>query len=146
MRNDTAIFIAIKGNQRVFNGYGAQETCDMLCGALIHPCMPVYQLCVDDVLWDRFRAAVINYQQDRFSLLGDGRFTYVSSDRPFGMNNDAHRRFLAHVACYRREHVFADQACIDQLQKFDLLNPSAVIQPTGFATGNSIVLACLKIY
>jgi len=52
MRNDMAIFLAIKGNQQVFNGYGVQETCDMLCGALIHPCMPVYQLCVDDVLWN----------------------------------------------------------------------------------------------
>ena len=30
MRNDMAIFLTIKGNQQVFNGYGAQETCDML--------------------------------------------------------------------------------------------------------------------
>jgi len=60
------------------------------------------------------------------------------------MKNDVHRCFLAHVTCYRREHVFADQTCIDQLHKFDLLNPSTVIQPPGFATGNSIALLCLK--
>ena len=108
--------------------------------------MPVYQICIDDLLWDRFCEAVINYQCDRFNILSNGQFSYVSSDHPFVMKNDGHRCFLAHVSCYHWEYVFADQTCIDQLHKLDLLNSSVVIQPTGFATCNSIVLACLKIY
>ncbi|KAF8954277.1 hypothetical protein BDZ97DRAFT_2081817 [Flammula alnicola] len=132
-QNSTAIFLAVKSNQKVFNGYGAQETCDMLCSVFIHPCMPVYQICADESLWKRFKQGVLDYQCDRLKLLETGSFPHVSGPRPFQMNHNAHDRFMAHVLCYRTRYVFADQLMLDGLHSRDLLNPHAIIQPTGTA-------------
>lgn len=65
----TPVFLAVKANQRVFNGYGAQETSDMLFTAIIHPRMPVSLVCKDDDLWDRLYTRIVGYQKERIELL-----------------------------------------------------------------------------
>ncbi|KDR73757.1 hypothetical protein GALMADRAFT_212561 [Galerina marginata CBS 339.88] len=133
IESSTGIFLAVKGNQKVFNGYGAQETCDMLCSVLIQPCMPAYFVCVDDALWKRFRQGVIDYQLERLRLLSTKPFPYVSGSKPFRMNHDAHERFMKHVLCYRKQYVSVDQRILDAMHRRELLNPRAVIQSSGFA-------------
>jgi hypothetical protein len=61
-RNNNSIFCAVKSTQTVFNGYGRQETCDMLLKALIHPGMPAFAVCSDETVWARFKASVFSYQ------------------------------------------------------------------------------------
>ncbi|KDR76076.1 hypothetical protein GALMADRAFT_210772 [Galerina marginata CBS 339.88] len=100
--DSTAIFLAVKSNQKVFNGYGAQETCDMLSSVLIHPCMPAYQVCGDEQTWTRFKQGVLDYQIGRLDLLATGSLPLVSGQRPFRMNHDAHDCFMSHVMCYQR--------------------------------------------
>ncbi|TFK58102.1 hypothetical protein BDN72DRAFT_731871, partial [Pluteus cervinus] len=60
-QKDCPIFVAVKSNQLVFNGYGAQETCDMLLEAFILPTMPASMVCADDAVWSRFSQAVSTY-------------------------------------------------------------------------------------
>jgi hypothetical protein len=46
------LFIAVKSTQTVFNGYGAQETCNMLVEALIYPTMSTASVCSDEDIWN----------------------------------------------------------------------------------------------
>ncbi|KDR70587.1 hypothetical protein GALMADRAFT_214364 [Galerina marginata CBS 339.88] len=73
---------------------------------------------VDDALWKRFQQGVIDYQLERLRLLSTKPFPYVSGSKPFRMNHDAHKHFMKHVLCYRKQ---------------ELLNPRAVIQSSSFA-------------
>lgn len=136
LHDDTPIFLEVKNNQRVFNGYGAQEGCDMLCQALIHPCMPSYMICQDPVLFHRFYTAVIEYRKSRIALAHSGKFPLLSSARPFRFNKSAHKQFLQKVICSRRYHVGVDQGVLTQMHQLGLLNPNAVIQETGQAIGD----------
>lgn len=138
--DDTPIFLAIKNNQLVFNGYGAQETCDMLVSAAIHPCMPAYLICRSAHLFGILLQAVIQYDGSRHEsvdskLSPKGRLPYISSKRPFRMNEDGHRRFLALVKCYRRKHVAVHQQELTTFHSKGLLNPDATIQDDGVAIG-----------
>lgn len=146
-RDSTPIFVAIKSNQCVFNGYGAQETSDMLFTALIHPCMPVSLVCKDDQLWARLYSRVIGYQKERVELLEPmtpaegvrrtrGRlWHHVSSDLAFRMNADGHKRFIRGVLTYRRKAVNIDRQLMEQMMMMGLLNPNATIQDDGTAKG-----------
>lgn len=58
------IFQIVKTTQSVFNGYGAQETSDMLFAARIHPRMPCYLVCKDDELWKSFNHQAATYSQE----------------------------------------------------------------------------------
>jgi len=69
---DTPIFLEVKDNQRIFNGYGAQEACDMLVHALLHPCVPSYMIYQDPMLFDWFRDALISYHESRNDLVKSG--------------------------------------------------------------------------
>ena len=113
-KNDqTPIFIAVKSTQKVFNGYGAQETCDMLVEALVYPTMPTASLCSDEDIWTRFKNKVISYQKERVSIaLATGSSTmlpYVSSEQPFQFNIKGHNTCLSHVYAYRRSYVKVNQ-------------------------------------
>jgi len=134
-KSQTSIFLEVKSNQRVFNGYGAQETCDMLIQAMIHPCMPVFLVCSDVAVWQHFKDALISYQQGRITLFKDKPFPHVSSRHPFQLNRDEHARFMAHVLCYRRQHVSLDQHQLDMFHSMNLFNPYAVLQSDGKGKG-----------
>ena len=125
-KDNTPIFCAVKTTQTVFNGYGAQETCDMLVEALIHPSMPAFTVCSDDTVWARFSAAVFSYQKERIR---------ITTERPFRFNKDTHHRFLAHVIAYRRSHIKVTQDNLTRIQALELLNPCAIIQNNGSAVG-----------
>ena len=133
----TPIFSMVKSIQTVFNGYGAQETCDMLVEACIHPATPTVVVCRNDVVWGRFYAAVFSYQQERIRIVTavPSELRYVSGQRPFRFNKDAHHRFLAHVSAYRRTHVKVKQEALAKMQELGLLDPRAVIQDDGIAVG-----------
>lgn len=92
--NDTPIFLAVRSNQKVFNGYGAQETCDMLFHSLFSPLMPAHLVHSHPQLWERFKRAVIEYQANCIQIVEDKLFPFVSGPQPFFMNKDAHNRFL----------------------------------------------------
>lgn len=131
------IFNAVKSTQEVFNGYGAQETCDMLVEALIYPSMPTWAVCRDDEVWARFYAAVFSYQKERVRIATavPSELPYVSGQRPFRFDKDGHGRFLVHVAAYRRTHVKVNQDTLSKMQELCLLDASAVIQNNGRAVG-----------
>jgi len=135
--DDTPIFSAVKTNQEVFNGYGAQETSDMLFEALIHPAMSTFDICRDETVWARFKAAVFSYQKERIQLATatPSKLPYVSGPLPFRFDKDGHHRFLAHVSTYRRTHVKVTQERLSKIQALGLLIPSAIIQSNGVATG-----------
>ncbi len=136
-KNNTPIFCAVKATQTVFNGYGAQETCDMLVQALIHPFMSAFAVCNDDTVWARFSASVFSYQGERIRIISaaPSKLAFVSGSRPFRFNKDAHHRFLAHVIDYRRSHVKVTQDNLTRIQALGLLNSSAIIQNNGSAVG-----------
>ncbi|KAF9548078.1 hypothetical protein CPC08DRAFT_769318 [Agrocybe pediades] len=130
-RSMNSIFLEVKSEQDFFNGYGAQETCDMLIDAVIHPCMPIYYVCSDAAVWERFKNAVIGYQQGRVSLLDEKPFPHVSSDNPFIMNTDGHGRFMTKVYCYRRKQVRLVQSQLTAFHDLNLFHPRAVLQANG---------------
>ena len=69
VKNDqTPIFIAVKSTQMVFNGYGAQETCDMLVEALVYPTMRTASLCSNEDIWTHLKNKVISYQKKHVSV------------------------------------------------------------------------------
>jgi hypothetical protein len=127
----------VKTTQEVFNGYGAQETSDMLFEALIHPAMSTFDVCRDETVWTRFKAAVFSYQKERIwiATASPSKLPYVSGPLPFRFDKDGHHRFLAHVSTYRRSHVKVTQETLSKIQALGLLNPSAVIQSNGGAKG-----------
>jgi hypothetical protein len=145
VKNDQSpIFIAVKSTQTVFNGYGAQETCDMLVEALIYPTMPTVSVCSGEDIWKRFKDKVISYQKERVSIALTTRTSlmlpYVSNDRPFRFDIKGHNLFLSHVSAYRRSHVKVDQEELDKMQALGLLNPLAILQDDGraIASGESL--------
>jgi hypothetical protein len=84
MANQTAnratskpIFVAMKYSQDIFNGFGAQETADVLVSAFIHPMMPVHAICSDNNLWDFFLLRIKAYPKERLQCLFD--LPFVSS-------------------------------------------------------------------
>jgi hypothetical protein len=141
---DVPIFLEVKDNQHVFNGYGAQEACDMLVLACLHPCMPTFMVCRDSSLFTRLHDALIKYRTDRVRLIESKRLPLLSSERPFRFNSRAHKLFLQSVSCSRRYHVIVNQEALSQMHNLGLLNPDAVIQDSGFATGKSF--AFIVIY
>ena len=69
VKNDqTPIFIAVKSTQMVFNGSGAQETCDMLVEALVYLTMPTASLRSNEDIWTHFKNMVISYQKEHVSV------------------------------------------------------------------------------
>jgi hypothetical protein len=133
----TPVFLSVKNNQKVFNGYGAQETCDMLFQALISPCMPTFAVCHDPDIWHRFKASVFDYQDIRWSLVNSKPIIlpYVSSRRPFHFNRDGHNKFLRHVSTYRRQSVKVDRDTLAKINELNLLDSNATLQDNGRALG-----------
>jgi hypothetical protein len=93
------IFLHVKVNQRVFNGYGAQEACDMLSRTLIHPIMPSALVFKDEALFCRFQIAVITYQLDQLKLAIHPKLSLLSGPQPFHMNSAAHKLYLQNILC-----------------------------------------------
>ena len=87
--------------QKVLNGYGAQEICDMLVEALVYPTMPTASLCSNEDIWTRFKNKVISYQKEHVSIAlateSSTMLLYVSSEQPFQFNIKGHNIFLSHV-------------------------------------------------
>jgi hypothetical protein len=135
-RDYTPIFFSVKSNQAVFNGYGAQETCDMLFQAMLSPCMPTWAVCEDPSTWERFKTTIFEYQDTRLALVNSqpSILPYVSGRRPFHFNKDGHNRFLIHVSTYRRQFVRVHKDELAKINEFNLLNPSATLQNDGRAT------------
>lgn len=134
--NDEPIFLAVKSQQKVFNGYGAQEGCDALFHAFIHPGMPVTLVCRSDELWARFRRTIIDYQKILIQRLHSHPFLpYVSGPKAFRMNTNGHKNFIATVLCYRRKSIYADQQWLDRAHSMGLLDADAIIQDDGTALG-----------
>ena len=141
------IFLSVKDDQKVFNGYGAQETCDMLFQALLSPCIPTSAVCEDSQLWIRFKMAVFEYQEIRLALINStpSILPFVSGRRPFHFNKDGHNRFLTHVSTYRRKYVKVNKDQLKQINEYNLLNPNAILQDNGKAVGKLIVLCCVRL-
>lgn len=131
----TPIVVEVRNNQCVFNGYGAQESADMLFQALIHPVMPAHHICTNDSLFERFSQAVIQYRQDRHALVNHPRLPLLSSALPFVFKESAHRFFLQKVSCFSRYCVPVTQQTLDFLHQMQLLDPDAQIQSDGTAMG-----------
>jgi hypothetical protein len=135
--DQTPIFLSVKNNQKVFNGYGAQETCDMLFQALIYPSMPTFAVCQDPDVWHRFKTAVFDYQEIRLSLVNSKPLIlpFVSGRRSFRFNRDGHNKFLRHVSTYRRQFVKVDSDTLAKINEFNLLDFNATLQDNGTASG-----------
>ncbi|KAF7965872.1 hypothetical protein HWV62_41174 [Athelia sp. TMB] len=132
----TPIVVEVRNNQRVFNGYGAQESADMLFLALIHPVMPAHYICMDDKLFKRFSEAVVQYRQDRKALVSHPRLPLLSSALPFVFRESAHKFFLQKVSCFSRHRVAVTQQTLDILHDMGILDPDAQINPDGTAMVN----------
>lgn len=133
----TPIVVEVRNNQCVFNGYGAQESADMLFQALIHPVMPAHHICTNDLLFEHFSQAVIQYRQDQHTLINHPRLPLLSSAYPFIFRESAHRFFLQNISCFSRYHVPVTQQTLDILHQMQLVDPDAQIQPDGTAIGRS---------
>lgn len=133
------IWAEIKANQRVFNGYGSQEACDMLFLALIHPCMPCHLVCGDEI-YPRFFDAALTFHVDGTALMNSGKFPILSSESPFWFHLDSHQQFIRMcVLCYLRSEVFIEIAMYDKLKAMGLLDPNAVLQNSGKGKGKPFI-------
>ncbi|KAF8992974.1 hypothetical protein BDZ89DRAFT_1150802 [Hymenopellis radicata] len=130
----TAVFVAVKGNQAVNNGYGAQETTDMLWMARIHSCMPIYCIATNSELWDHFVHTHREYQLGRLHMLATTQLANVSGDGAFRFNEDAHIRFLRTVPIYRRATVRLERDTFLSVVEQNLLNPKATLCDNGTAS------------
>ena len=101
--------------------------------------MPTHLICEDSALWLRFKKAVLEYQSGRIRILQQDVFPYVSGVCPFHMKVDAHERFLKHVYCYRRMHVYVDQEMLSCIHKLGLLEPAKTIGNNGSAIGECFI-------
>ncbi|PPQ82908.1 hypothetical protein CVT24_007923 [Panaeolus cyanescens] len=136
-RTAKAIFISVKDTQTVFNGYGAQETTDMLFSALIMPVMPTYAVCSNEETWARFKKAVFLYQQERAHLMDCKtswtKLSYCSGDDPFRFLTSAHQHFLGHVSVFRRSWVKVPISMLEEAKKLGLFNWWATMENDGKA-------------
>ncbi|KAJ7020491.1 hypothetical protein C8F04DRAFT_1196534 [Mycena alexandri] len=130
----TSIFMAMKEDQSVFNGSGAQEATDQLLRAFISPQMPALYVCMHDTVWARFRKVFVEYDATRMALvLPDAKLPYVSGNSPFRMNNSGHTKYLHHIDSYRRKACTLNVDELKTAHDLGLFIPNAVIQPDGHA-------------
>ncbi|PPR07981.1 hypothetical protein CVT24_002693 [Panaeolus cyanescens] len=136
-RSEKPIFFSVKETQTVFNGYGAQETTDMLFWALIMPIMPTYAVCATGTTWERFKSAVFEYQQERTRLMdakcSESKLSYVSGDDPFRFQTSAHHHFAGHVSVFRRAWVKVPLNHLQKAKELGLFNWHATLEDTGQA-------------
>ncbi|KAJ3885488.1 hypothetical protein GG344DRAFT_82661 [Lentinula edodes] len=138
------IWTTMKERQDVFNGFGAQESCDALFLALIHPLMPVTLLCGSDLMWTRFRTTVIDQHIFRVQRvlspekIGAERLPYISCQSPFRMNTHGHKLYTAGIPCYRREFVKLSTEQLTLAHNIGLFNKDAVLGDDGVARVPSI--------
>ncbi len=130
----TAVFVAVKGNQAVNNGYSAQETTNMLWMARIHPCMPIYCIATNSELWDHFVYTHWEYQLGRLHMLATTQLTNVSGDGAFCFNEDAHIHFLRTVPIYCCATVRLKRDTFLSVVEQNLLNPKATLCDNGTAS------------
>ncbi|KAK7436536.1 fatty acid synthase alpha subunit Lsd1 [Stygiomarasmius scandens] len=132
--NYTPIWQVMKDTQDVFNGFGAQEACDALCAAHIHPRMPVTFICKNSVLWNRFQATVIEQHCSRVRRIQSKPILpYASKEMAFCMNTKGHNMYSQGILCYRREKVYVTQKWLDEAHAMGLLDPNAVLGEDGIA-------------
>ncbi|KAJ3554371.1 hypothetical protein NP233_g12435 [Leucocoprinus birnbaumii] len=136
LRDNDPLWLSIKSNQKVFNGYGAQETNDMITNVGLHPLLPVRLLCLDETLWKDFEREVVIYQQRRVDLVlkKGSRLSSTSGARPFEFKRNAHKQFMSYVTVYRRETFKASQEFLDMANARGLGNPAATITGARSAT------------
>ncbi|KAK7015890.1 fatty acid synthase alpha subunit Lsd1 [Paramarasmius palmivorus] len=136
----TPVWKVMKERQDVFNGFGAQESCDTLFEALIHPKMPVSYVCKHDEVWRRFHKAVIQDHLQRIASLKTAKLPCVSGRRkfPFSMNVDGHNRYLHTITCYRRNPVSFSVEKLTQAHALGLFNPDAVLGEDGVALTSTV--------
>ncbi|PPQ81188.1 hypothetical protein CVT24_009465, partial [Panaeolus cyanescens] len=134
---DKSIFLAVKNTQSVFNGYGAQETTDMLFQALIMPVMPTYAVCSYRPTWERFKKAVFEYQEERVRIMEaktvQTKLTYISGDDPFRFLTGAHQHFAGHVTVFRRAWVKVSKHQLEEAKQLGLFNWHGSMLNTGRA-------------
>lgn len=128
------IFIAIQNDQQAFNGYGGQETCDMLFQALLSPCIPASEVCRCEEAFQQLKNALQSYQLGRQNCLHTMHFPSVSGDTAFHMHHDGHSRFLRTVTCYKRRFVSVNDATLQAMHSRQLLS-SGMLQASGYALG-----------
>lgn len=136
----------MKERQDVFNGFGAQESCDCLFTALIHPLMPTVFVCKSNQLWARFRSTVIeqhNFRVDRVLNPKHLKLTplpYLSGPDPFRMNTNAHQLYTAGIPCYRRALVKVSVDRLTLAHSMGLFEKDAVLGEDGIAKGKDWLL------
>jgi hypothetical protein len=100
--------VNLQANQCVFNGYGAQEACNMIVLACFYPCMPTFMVCCDPSLFTSLHDALIKYPMDCMWLIKSKRLPLLSSERQFCFNSCAHKLYLQSVSCSHWYHVIGD--------------------------------------
>ncbi|MGH7238965.1 MAG: hypothetical protein ACREHG_02750 [Candidatus Saccharimonadales bacterium] len=137
-----SIYDAIKLQQDIFNGYGSQESSDLLLYCRIHPRMPVSKICGNDTLFARFSHVVINYQLELYNRFlsrdAPNRLPLISPHNmltPFYFNQTGYDTFIQSVRTFRRTYVYMTFEELKAYEEDDLWNPLAVIQPDGSAKG-----------
>lgn len=135
----------MKEHQDIFNGFGAQESCDTLFLALIHPLMPAQFVCSSKETWTRFRSTVIEQHMFRIQrilhpdMLGVSPLAYLSKESdPFKMNKHAHEAYAATIPCYRKKTVLLSSSQLDLAHKLGLFNKDGVLGEDGIAQGQFI--------
>ncbi|KAJ4500573.1 hypothetical protein C8R41DRAFT_810021 [Lentinula lateritia] len=134
------IWSVMKERQDIFNGFGAQESCDTLFLALIHPLMPAQFVCSSKETWTRFRSTVIEQHMFRIQrilhpdMLGVSPLAYLSKESdPFKMNKHAHEAYAATIPCYRKKTVLLSSSQLDLAHKLGLFNKDGVLGEDGIA-------------
>lgn len=135
------IWSMMKERQDIFNGFGAQESCDCLFIALIHPLMPTAFICKSDTIWIRFCSTLQEQHLFRVQRVLEPKvlkltpLPYLSRKDPFYFNANAHKLYAAGIPCYRRSSIKLSVETLTLAHSMCLFNMDAVLEEDGVARG-----------
>lgn len=124
----------------MFNGYGAQETTDVLAVyCKLYPTHPVIFVLQSEELYQRLRDGVFAHSKKLLTLIPDNNLPLLTvlpggqgkGRVPFAFQHDAHKRYNALIDIARQEFYLADREWFDEAVSLGYLDPDSIILDDG---------------
>ncbi|KAI5885432.1 uncharacterized protein SCHCODRAFT_01176814 [Schizophyllum commune H4-8] len=130
--NSTPIGLVMRQSQHLFNGLGANESCDVCCLALIPPYAAVTWVLSNQAVFDRLVRTYLAFSAAIPALVASWPDTIVpvrmvddKKHKPFAFNSHGHTKFLHTAPCYRRKAPFLKVQLVREGVRLGLYSPTA---------------------
>ena len=122
----------MRQSQHLFNGLGANESCDVCCLALIPPYAAVTWVLSNQAVFDRLVQTYLAFSAAIPALVASWPDTIVpvrmvddKKHKPFAFNSHGHTKFLHTAPCYRRKAPFLKVQLVREGVRLGLYSPTA---------------------